>query len=97
MTEPIRSTSVDEVLEDRSYKYGFKSDIESDTLPKGLNEDVIRHISMKKKEPPFMLDFRLKAYQRWLGMKEPRWPNVHYPQIDFQDISYYSAPKPKRR
>ncbi|MDH5457796.1 MAG: Fe-S cluster assembly protein SufB, partial [Nitrospinota bacterium] len=99
MTEETNSKtlSVDEALESTDYKYGFTTDIESDTLPKGLNEDVVRAISMKKKEPQFMLDFRLKAYRKWLTMKEPAWPNVHYPKIDFQDISYYSAPKPKKK
>ena len=98
MTEPAKSSSVEDVLEDRGkYKYGFKTMIESETFPKGLNEDVIRAISAKKKEPEFMLDFRLKAYRKWLTMKEPKWPNVHYPPVDFQDISYYSAPKPKEK
>ncbi len=92
-----KTTTVDEVLGKGEYKYGFHTDIEADTLPKGLNEDVIRAISHKKKEPQFMLDFRLKAYRKWLTMKEPAWPNVHYPKIDFQDISYYSAPKPKKK
>ncbi len=78
------------------YKYGFTSDIEMDTLPKGLNEEVIRAISAKKNEPEFMLDFRLKAYRNWLTMKEPRWPNVEYPPIDYQDIIYYAAPKKKK-
>jgi Fe-S cluster assembly protein SufB len=99
MTEETNSktASVDEVLDKGEYKYGFKTDIDTDTLPKGLNEDVIRAISKKKKEPQFMLDFRLKAYRKWLTMKEPTWPNVHYPKIDFQDISYYSAPKQKKK
>ena len=90
-----KTISVDEALEKNEYKYGFTTDIETDTLPKGLSEDVVRAISLKKKEPQFMLDFRLKAYRKWLTMKEPAWPNVHYPKIDFQDISYYSAPKQK--
>jgi Fe-S cluster assembly protein SufB len=91
-----KTTSVDEVLDKGEYKYGFTTDIDTDTLPKGLNEDVVRIISKKKKEPQFMLDFRLKAYRKWLTMKEPAWPNVHYPKIDFQNISYYSAPKQKK-
>ena len=78
------------------YKYGFVTDVESDTFDKGLNEDVVRAISKKKSEPEFMLNFRLKAYEKWLTMKEPAWPNVHYPSIDFQNISYYSAPKKKK-
>ena len=82
-------------LASRQYKYGFVTDIESDTVPRGLNEDVIRLISAKKNEPAFMLEWRLKAYRHWLTMKEPRWQNVRYPPIDYQDIVYYSAPKPK--
>ncbi|MEL7121142.1 MAG: Fe-S cluster assembly protein SufB [Bacteroidota bacterium] len=77
------------------YKYGFTSDIEMETLPKGLNEDIVRSISEKKNEPEFLLEFRLKAYRHWLTMKEPKWPNVEYPKIDFQDIIYYAAPKKK--
>jgi Fe-S cluster assembly protein SufB len=79
------------------YKWGFVSDIESDNAPKGLNEDIVRFISAKKKEPQWLLDFRLKAFRHWQGMTEPTWPNVHYPRIDFQDIIYYSAPKPKKQ
>jgi len=82
-------------LTNRQYKHGFVTDIEADTVPRGLNEDVIRLISAKKNEPEFMLDWRLKAYRHWLTMKEPRWQNVRYPAIDYQDIVYYSAPKPK--
>jgi len=89
--------SVSDVLEDKKYKYGFKTLIETETFAKGLNEDVVRAISRKKNEPRFMLDFRLKAYEKWLTMKEPQWPNVHYPPIDFQNISYFSAPKPKKK
>ncbi|MBL0258432.1 MAG: Fe-S cluster assembly protein SufB [Bacteroidetes bacterium] len=77
------------------YKWGFISDIESDQAPKGLNEEVIRFISLKKNEPAWMLEWRLKAYRHWLTMTEPVWPNVHYPKIDFNDIIYYSAPKKK--
>jgi Fe-S cluster assembly protein SufB len=77
------------------YKYGFVTDVEMDTLPKGLNEDIIRQISAKKGEPPFLLEFRLKAYQRWLEMEEPHWVNADFPPIDYQNISYYSAPKKK--
>ena len=90
-------SSVSDVLEDKEYKYGFKTLIEADTFAKGLNEDVVRAISKKKNEPEFMLNFRLKAYKKWLTMKEPEWPNVHYPPIDFQNVSYYSAPKPKKK
>jgi Fe-S cluster assembly protein SufB len=77
------------------YKWGFISDIESDNAPKGLNEEIVRFISAKKKEPQWLLEWRLKAFRHWLTMTEPKWPNVHYPTIDFQDIIYYSAPKPK--
>lgn len=75
------------------YKYGFYTDIEQETFPKGLNEDVIRMISAKKEEPEWMLEWRLKAYRRWLKMKEPRWAYLDYPEIDYQNIHYYSAPK----
>ncbi|MEO8009885.1 MAG: Fe-S cluster assembly protein SufB, partial [Betaproteobacteria bacterium] len=83
-------------LVNQPYKHGFVSDIESDTVAKGLNEDVIRLISAKKNEPEWLLEFRLQAYRHWLTMTEPAWPNVKYPRIDFQDISYFSAPKPKK-
>ena len=82
-----------ETLVNREYAYGFVTDVETDTIGRGLNEDVIRVISQKKNEPAFMLDWRLKAYRRWLTMKEPHWANIHYEPIDYQDISYYSAPK----
>jgi len=75
------------------YKYGFVTDIEMDMAPKGLNEDIIRFISLKKNEPEFMLEFRLKAYRYWLTMKEPRWANLRYPTINFQDVIFYAAPK----
>ena len=85
-----------ETLVNREYRYGFVTDIESDVTPKGLTEDVIRLISAKKKEPAFMLDWRLKAYRGWLKMSEPHWPNVTYPPIDYQSISYYAAPKTQK-
>ncbi|PIR01222.1 MAG: Fe-S cluster assembly protein SufB [Nitrospinae bacterium CG11_big_fil_rev_8_21_14_0_20_45_15] len=86
-----------EALEDsQDYKYGFVTDIETETFAKGLDENVIRALSKKKDEPQFMLDFRLKAYEKWLTMKEPEWHNVKYPKIDYQNISYYSAPKKKK-
>jgi len=88
------STVLDNLVS-QPYKHGFVTDIESDTAPKGLNEDVIRMISAKKNEPEWLLEFRLQAYRHWLTMTEPQWPNVHYPKIDFQAISYFSAPKPK--
>jgi Fe-S cluster assembly protein SufB len=83
-----------EALVGQKYRHGFVTDIESDTFPPGLNEDVIRAISLKKREPAFMLEWRLKAYRHWLTMQEPRWARVHYNPIDYQAISYYSAPKP---
>ncbi|MCC6317017.1 MAG: Fe-S cluster assembly protein SufB [Gemmatimonadaceae bacterium] len=82
-----------EALVSREYQYGFSTDIEADTIPPGLNEDVVRLISAKKREPAFMLEWRLKAFRRWQQMVEPRWPNVRYDPIDYQAISYYSAPK----
>src|SRR5206468_3193362 len=84
-----------ETLVNREYAYGFVTDVETDTLPPGLSEAVIRLISAKKAEPEWLLDWRLKAYRRWLTMKEPHWPNVKYGPIDYQGISYYSAPKTK--
>jgi Fe-S cluster assembly protein SufB len=82
-------------LTSTEYKWGFVTEIESETAPKGLNEDVIRLISSKKNEPEWMTEWRLKAFRYWLKMEEPHWPNVNYPPIDYQDISYYSAPKQK--
>jgi Fe-S cluster assembly protein SufB len=81
----------------KEYEYGFVTEIESDTLPPGLNEDVIKTISSKKNEPKWLLKWRLKAYKKWLNMKEPKWSKVHYPKVDYQAISYYSAPKKKKR
>ena len=86
------------VLEQRvldDYKYGFVTDIDTDVAPKGLNEEVIRMISAKKEEPEWLLEWRLKAYQHWLKMEEPAWPNVKYPPINYQEIIYYAAPKKK--
>jgi Fe-S cluster assembly protein SufB len=88
------SSSV-ETLVNREYKYGFVTDIESDVAPKGLNEDIIRLIAEKKGEPEWLLEWRLKAYRGWLKMTEPHWPNVKYKPVDYQNISYYSAPKTK--
>ena len=79
------------------YKYGFVTNIDTDIVPKGLNEDVIRLISKKKNEPEWMLNWRLKAYAHWLKMEEPKWPNVKYPPINYQDIIYYAAPKKKAK
>jgi Fe-S cluster assembly protein SufB len=84
-----------EDLVNREYQHGFYTDIEADSVPRGLDEDVIGLISTKKREPDFMLQWRLKAYRHWLTMQEPTWQNVHYPPIDYQDIIYYSAPKTK--
>ncbi len=80
----------------QEYKYGFVTDVEIETVLPGLNEDVIRLISTKKKEPRFMLEWRLNAYRRWITMKEPQWANIHYPPIDYQKIIYYAAPKKKQ-
>jgi Fe-S cluster assembly protein SufB len=79
------------------YQYGFVTDIETETVPKGLNEDIIRLISAKKEEPAWLLEWRLKAYRHWLTMKEPTWANVKYAKIDYQDAYYYSAPKLKKK
>ncbi|CCD84309.1 transport protein associated with Fe-S cluster assembly [Bradyrhizobium sp. ORS 285] len=79
------------------YRYGFETVIESEKAPKGLSEDTIRFISAKKNEPAWMLDWRLEAYRRWLTMTEPTWARVGYPKIDYQDLYYYSAPKPKKK
>ena len=91
------STAIDTIEQfvNTEYKYGFVSDIESDSLPPGLDEDVVRAISARKQEPDFMRDWRLRAYRHWLTMTEPRWPKAYYPPIDYQGIIYYAAPKPK--
>src|SRR5215467_6815753 len=89
------SSSIESLIS-REYQHGFVTDIESDTLPPGLSEDIVRAIAAKKNEPPFMLEWRLKAFRRWQSMKEPHWPNVTYGPIDYQGISYYSAPKTKK-
>jgi Fe-S cluster assembly protein SufB len=88
-------SSVLQNLVNQPYKHGFVTDIESDVAAKGLNEDTIRLISAKKNEPEWLLEFRLKAFRHWLTMTEPEWANVKHPKIDFQAISYYSAPRPK--
>src|SRR6202034_3034397 len=84
-----------ESLVDRQYRHGFVTDIESDTVPPGLDEDVVRLISRKKGEPAFLTDWRLKALRHWLTMKEPHWSHVKFAPIDYQAISYYSAPRSK--
>src|SRR5947207_14480422 len=77
----------------QEYKYGFYTDVETESAPPGLNEDIIRLISAKKKEPEWLTEWRLKAFRHWLTMKEPKWQFVKYPPVNFQDITYYSAPK----
>ncbi len=84
-------------LEGKEYEFGFTSNIESDRAPKGLNEDIIRFISAKKEEPEWMLEFRLDAYRTWLEMTEPEWAHVKYKKPDFQDITYYAAPKQSKK
>src|SRR5580704_11872544 len=91
---PTADTEI-ETLVNKEYKWGFISDIEADSAPPGLNEEIVRFISMKKNEPQWMLDWRLRAYRHWLTMTEPKWAMVHYPPIDYQKTIYYSAPKPK--
>src|SRR5229473_3110947 len=92
------ATSTIQELANREYKYGFVTEVETDAVPRGLNEETIRQISAKKREPEFMLQWRLKAYRHWLTMEEPRWwPNIRFASIDYQDIVYYSAPKPKKQ
>ncbi|HEV3263608.1 MAG TPA: Fe-S cluster assembly protein SufB, partial [Gemmataceae bacterium] len=92
------ATSTIQELANREYKYGFVTEVEADAVPRGLNEDIIRMISAKKNEPAFMLEWRLKAYRHWLTMQEPRWwPNLHFARIDYQDMVYYSAPRPKKK
>ncbi|MHA1154088.1 MAG: Fe-S cluster assembly protein SufB, partial [Alphaproteobacteria bacterium] len=80
-------------LGEQTYKYGFVTEIDADTAPKGLSEDIVRFISAKKDEPEWLLEWRLKAYRRWLDMPEPLWAKVAFPPIDYQDSYYYSAPK----
>src|SRR3954470_3048155 len=87
------ATETIEQFVNKEYEYGFVTDLEADTIPRGLSEDTVRLISKKKNEPEWLLEWRLKAYRRWLTMKEPHWPNVSYEPIDYQAISYYSAPK----
>jgi Fe-S cluster assembly protein SufB len=82
-----------ESLVNKEYQYGFVTDVVSDAIPIGLTEDTVRLISAKKREPQWLLDWRLKAFRRWQGMTEPKWPNVKYPAIDYQAQTYYSAPR----
>ncbi len=90
------ATQTVEELAKQDYKYGFVTDVEQETIPKGLNEDVIRKISAIKEEPEWLLEWRLNAFRVWSKMTEPEWHNVHYDKVDYQDISYYSAPKKKK-
>ncbi len=90
------SESIEELVS-QEYKYGFTTDIETDTIPPGLNEDVVRLISKKKNEPEWLTDWRLKAFRLWQTMEEPRWPNLKYAKIDYQSVSYYSAPKQAKK
>jgi len=93
----VNDQAVLKELTEGKYKYGFVTEVEVDQVPKGLSEGVIREISRRKGEPEWMLEWRLKAFRHWLTLEEPTWPNVHYPKIDYQDIVYYSAPKPKKK
>ena len=93
------SSNTIETFANQEYKWGFVTDIESESIPRGLSEDVVRLISAKKNEPQFMLDWRLRAYRHWASLQakeaEPKWANIHYSPIDYQAITYYSAPKQK--
>ncbi len=91
----VSKQTIQQQFASQEYKHGFVSDIVEETVPKGLNEDIVRLISTKKGEPAWLLDWRLKAYRHWLTMKEPKWANVRYAPIDYQDIIYYAAPKKK--
>lgn len=94
----MKQDNSNEILNDvttNDYKYGFVTDIETDIIPTGLNEDIIRHISEKKKEPEWLLEFRLKAYAYWKTLEMPHWAHLNIPGIDYQAISYYAAPKTK--
>lgn len=92
-----KDTQILEEFTRKEYEHGWTVDIESDSAPKGLNEDIVRFISAKKEEPEWLLEWRLKAFNYWKKMKEPKWPNVTYPEINYQDIIYYSAPKQKAK
>jgi Fe-S cluster assembly protein SufB len=91
----VLNTNITKIV-NQSYQYGFSTNIEKDIIDKGLNEQTIRLISKKKKEPEFLLKFRLKAYKKWKEMNEPEWAHLKFPQINYQDIIYYSATKAKR-
>jgi len=92
---PTETTEIQDFA-NKEYQYGFFTEIEAESAPMGLNEDIVRFISAKKQEPSWMLDWRLRAYRHWLTMEEPHaWPHLTYPAINYQDACYYSAPKPK--
>ena len=92
----VSKAAIQEAFASQEYKHGFFTELDEDMAPKGLNEDIVRLISRKKKEPEWMLEWRLRAYRHWLTMKEPTWANIHYGPIDYQDIIYYAAPRPKK-
>ena len=94
--KPEKGNQIIEEAAQAEYKYGFVTDIDTEVIPKGLDEDVVRRISALKGEPEWLLEFRLKAYRHWLTLKAPTWGHVHVPEIDFQDISYYAAPRQKK-
>src|SRR3989337_471937 len=91
----VSKAAIQEAVASQEYKHGFFTELDEDMAPKGLNEDIVRLIARKKKEPEWMLEWRLKAYRHWLTMKEPTWANVDFAPINYQDIIYYSAPKQK--
>ena len=95
--KPEKGNQIIEEAAQAEYKYGFVTDIETEVIPKGLDEDVVRRISALKGEPEWLLEFRLKAYRHWLTLKAPTWGHVHVPEIDFQDISYYAAPRHRKQ
>jgi Fe-S cluster assembly protein SufB len=92
-----KSNQVLEEITSKEYEHGWTVNLETDEAPKGLNEDIVRFISAKKNEPEWLLEWRLKAFRQWQKMVEPKWPNVTYPAINYQDIIYYSAPKQKAK
>ena len=96
MASPLDTAETVRAVVGDKYKYGFVTDIETETAPKGLNEDTIRFISAKKSEPQWLLEWRLRAYRTWTQMQEPNWAKIGYPAIDYQDAYYYSAPKVKQ-
>src|SRR5215468_9451230 len=97
MTSPAETAAAIQSSAGDRYKYGFVTEIETETAPRGLNEDIVRFISARKNEPEWLLEWRLKAYRHWTTMEEPSWAKLGYPAIDYQDAYYYSAPKRKIR